>query len=269
MSRSKHRKEKKTGEEVSYWLSYSDMMAALLLVMVLILSFSMLESRREIEAERDALEDQKALYEEQEEKLKEQEAVFEEQTKLIKNQQEQLDRVIGVKSEIINALQQEFVNSDLAIQIDDETGAISFDSDLLFDPDQAILKQNSKDFLDEFLPRYFSILMSDKYVDNVAEIIIEGHTAHYGTYMGCLVLSQERALAVAKYALSDNSSLNSVTDMELLRTIVTVNGRAWYDPVYFEDGTLDDVGCRRVEIKFRLKDEEMVQEMLDILSEDE
>lgn len=264
---SKRKRKKHFGKDVSYWQSYSDMMAAVLLVMVLILSFSMLESRKEIESEKIELDNQKALYKEQEEQLKKQEVIYEEQTELIKKQQEKLDRVIGVKSEIITAIQKEFKNSQLAIKIDDKTGAISFDSDLLFDPDKAVLKEKSKDFLDEFLPRYFSVLMSEKYKDNVAEIVIEGHTAHYGTYMGCLELSQERALAVAKYALADDSSLNSVTDMEVLRTIVTVNGRAWYDPAYFDDGTIDDSNSRRVEIKFRLKDEEMVQEMLDILSE--
>ena len=54
-----------------------------------------------------------------------------------------------------------------------------------------------------------------------------------------------------------------------LRTVITVNGRAWYDPVYAEDGSLDDANSRRVEIKFRLRDEEMIDAMIEILEKGE
>ena len=43
------RKKKRHLEETSYWLSYSDMMAALLLIFVLIISFTMLQSQRRYE----------------------------------------------------------------------------------------------------------------------------------------------------------------------------------------------------------------------------
>lgn len=268
-------RKKRYGQR-SYWQSYSDMMAALLLVFILVMASILLQSTKlyeeklieqtnaqaEIDRQLEQLKEQEAMLNEQEEKLYEQQQIME-------NQQQQLDKIIGVKREIIADLQKEFKGSDLAIKINDETGSISFDSDLLFDPDQYVLRQTSKVFLDNFLPRYFSILMSEKYIDNVAEIIIEGHTAHYGTYLDCLNLSQERALAVAQYALADNSKLTAITDMEKLRTVITVNGRAWYDPVYAEDGSLDDANSRRVEIKFRLKDDEMIDAMIEILEKGE
>lgn len=260
------KKRKITEEIVSYWQSYSDMMAALLLVFVLILTFSMLKSKSEMEVEQKKLEEQQILYEEQEKLLKEQEKIFKEQAEKIHEQQEQLDKIVGVKGEIIAALMAEFDDSDLGLSIDSETGTITFDSNLLFDPNQAVLKQTSKEFLDEFLPRYFSILLSPSFKDNVAEVIIEGHTAEYGTYLENLEFSQKRAMAVANYALRDGTDVASESDLNELKKIITVNGRSHMVPKYLEDGSYDWVGSRRVEIKFRLKDDEMVQQMSDILN---
>lgn len=272
----KNKPRKKRDGQRSYWQSYSDMMAALLLVFILVMASILLQSTKLYEEKLVQQSNAKAEIDRQMQQLEEQGAQLaaqgkklSEQQQIMDNQQQQLDKIIGVKREIIADLQREFKDSELAIKINDETGSISFDSDLLFDPDQYVLRQTSKVFLDSFLPRYFSILMSEKYVDNIAEIIIEGHTAHYGTYMDCLNLSQERALAVAQYALADNSKLTAITDMEKLRTVITVNGRAWYDPVFADDGSLDDANSRRVEIKFRLKDEEMIDAMIEILEKGE
>ena len=46
---------------------------------------------------------------------------------------------------------------------------------------------------------------------------------------------------------------------------MTANGRSWSDPVYNADGTVNADASRRVEFKFRLKDQEMIEEMSRIL----
>ena len=48
--------------------------------------------------------------------------------------------------------------------------------------------------------------------------------------------------------------------------MLTVSGRSFSDPVYKADGTIDAAASRRVEINFRLKDEEMISEMMEILN---
>lgn len=235
---------KSENEEVSYWLSYSDMLAALLLMFALIISFTLMESK--IQYEKKVAE----IAKQQEE---------------IAKQQETINKLLGVKSDIIEDLVIEFDNSGLQMEIDKQTGDIIFNSDLLFDPNQAVLRPDSITFLDAFLPQYFGILLSDEYIDNIAEIIIEGHTAEYGTYLGCVTLSQSRALAVATYATKDDSVLKDYIEIEKLREILTVNGRAYYDLIFKEDGTRDDQKSRRVEIKFRLKDDEIIEELKDYL----
>lgn len=46
----RYTKRNKNGEKLNFWLSYSDMMAALLLVFILILSCTLLETRATYEA---------------------------------------------------------------------------------------------------------------------------------------------------------------------------------------------------------------------------
>ena len=48
---------------------------------------------------------------------------------------------------------------------------------------------------------------------------------------------------------------------------VTANGKSYSNPIYKEDGSVDLEASRRVEILFRLQDEEMIAEMMDILKE--
>ena len=52
-----------------------------------------------------------------------------------------------------------------------------------------------------------------------------------------------------------------------MRVLLTANGRSWSAPIYATDGTVDMQASRRVEIKFRLKDEEMMNQIAEMLEE--
>lgn len=246
------RRRKSEEEETSYWLSYSDMMAALLLMFVLIISFTMLQA--------------KAQFESKENELLEKQKIVETQQEIMEEQQEQLDKIIGVRTDLIAALKTEFDGTDLKVFVDSQTGAITLDSSILFDTDQAELKVSGQNFLEEFLPRYLSVLLEEDFKGYISEIIIEGHTDVQGTYLYNLELSQERALAVARFCLRDNNGILSTEETGSLREIITANGRAYSDPIYNEDNTVNMEASRRVEFKFRLKDEDMVAEMVKILN---
>lgn len=275
-----HRKRKTSDEETSYWLSYSDMMAALLLIFVLIISFTMLQSKRQYEEkERELMEQQDVIGEQQmrldeqrKEMLSQQDLVEKQQKQMKKQQnqmeeqQEQLDKIIGVKSDLIDALSEEFDGSELSVSVDSQTGAITFDASVLFDKDKYEIKDAGKKFLAQFLPRYFNVLFKNDFHQYVSEIIIEGHTDTTADYLYNLELSQQRALAVAKYCLDDETSSISKNQIEQLQKIMTANGRSFSNPVYDSIGTIDMDASRRVEFKFRLKDEEMVEEMVKILN---
>lgn len=268
------RKRRSNDEETSYWLSYYDMMAALLLIFVLIISFTMLQSKRQYEEkERELLAQQNVIGEQQEqldqqqEQLDEQKDIVSQQQEQMQTQQEQLDKIIGIKSALITALRDEFDGSELKVSVDSQTGAITFDASVLFDKGKYEIKDEGKNFLDQFLPRYFSVLLKKDFHQYISEIMIEGHTDTTADYLYNLELSQQRALSVAKYCLDEKSSSIPKDQIERLQKIMTANGRSFSNPIYKEDGTIDMDASRRVEFKFRLKDEEMVEEMVRILNE--
>ncbi len=305
------KRRKNRDEEITYWLSYSDMMAGLLLTFVLIIAFTMLHAKMqydekqtellgkeqelivqadELEEERDTVARQKTTLDEQakmlnaqeealaeqgekiaiqEETLREQHELLDKLEAIMSEQQQKLDDIIGVRTELVEALKAEFDDSDLKVSVDEKTGGITFDASILFDYNKSTLKPSGKEFLAEFLPRYADVLLSPKYKDNISEILIEGHTDTEGDYLFNLDLSQKRAFEVAEYCLGDKSGILTDSQLEEMRTLISATGRSYSNPVYDDQGKIDMVASRRVEFLFRLKDEEMVREMIEILSQEE
>ena len=242
----RYTKSNKNSEKLNFWLSYSDMMAALLLVFILILSCTLLETRATYEAKQ---------------------AELAEKEKIIASQQSQIDTIVGVRGDLVDALSTEFSGNALSVKVDAQSGTITLDSTLLFGFDDDQLQDQGKAFLDQFLPKYFSVLLSEDFSPYVAEIIIEGHTDTDGSYMYNLQLSQNRAFAVASYCLENSNHILTDNQLEKLRILLTANGRSWSSPIYNDDGSVNMDASRRVEIKFRLKDEEMMGQIASMLED--
>ena len=305
MRRSK--KMRRGGENGSFWISYSDMMAGMLFTFALILFMAVyqlvdLQQKKTIELEtkeaqlstqQSLLIDQEAQLKDKEEllatttlMLQEQQAELEEnrtaltaaqqslslqqskideQAALLAAQQSEIDKLIGMRSRIIEELRDELRGAGLDAVVDKNTGAIAFTGAVLFDSGKNELKQSGKALLNAFIPVYVRTLMSEENDDYVAEIIIEGHTDTDGTYLNNLALSQERALAVVSYCLGPEMTGLTGAEKEVLQSIITANGRSYSDPVYAADGTVDKEASRRVVFKFRMKDSEMIDQMSEIL----
>ena len=216
------------------------------------------------EQEKKLAEQQKQL-EAQQTTVASQEKQLEEQKSQIENQQKQMQELVGIRSDLIAALREAF-SGTAGVSVDAQTGAIKFDSSVLFDYDASELSEDGEAFLREFLPQYFSVLLSDEFKEYVSEIMIEGHTDTSGDYLYNLDLSQRRALAVATFCLAEEEEVLSGRELEQLRAIVTANGRSYSNPIYGPDGEVDMDASRRVEFKFRLREEEMVDQMMQILS---
>ena len=304
----RRKNNRRQDEETTYWLSYSDMMAGLLLTFVLIISLTVLRSKiqydakqeellgkeqeliiqsEELENERLTIEEQGAKLNAQELKLSEQEGelllqqkqladqqkllteqsdLMAEMQKLMDEQQAKLDDIIGIRSELVAALKDEFEDSNLSISVDEKTGAITMDSSILFTTGKYNLKTTGEEFLGKFIPRYLKILMSKKYRPYVSEIVIEGHTDTNGNYLYNLDLSQKRAYSVAKYCLDEKSKILTNDERESLEKVLSTNGKSFSNPIYDDNGEIDADASRRVEILFRLRDEEMITEMINILN---
>lgn len=245
---------KKGRIKIEYWQSYSDIMAALLIVFILII-FVSVQKVKEQEA------DITAKYKE----IERQKIALEEQKIIAKNMEEKINKIIGVKAEIIEELKK--VLDDKELKFDEQTGAIQFNAEILFDKNKYALKKNGRKQLDNFLDGYLKVLLSDRFRDNISEIIVEGHTDTDGDYDYNLQLSQLRSLTVVKYCLNNEKLELSSEQKEHLRKIITANGKSFSYPILDKNGEVDKEASRRVVFQFRLKDEEMIQQLREILAQ--
>ena len=309
------RKKKPENNGFNVWRSYSDMMAGVLLLFVLIMCVTLFQAQKsynESLQERDekialqeeytqelldkqnaldkkdeTLQNQDAQLKTQDEKLAEQEqqlaalaaklkeqestlnaqqSALDEKTAQLKDQQAQIDQIIGVKADVIEALKNEFSKNNINVDIDAQTGALTLEASVMFDYDQAELTDAGKQALEQILPIYCKVLLQDDYMKYLAEIIIDGYTDTDGDYSYNLQLSQQRSLAVAQYLLDIQGNFLDATQSQNLEKYLTVNGHSMANPVLDANGNVDKDASRRVEVKFRLKDEEMLDELNQLLS---
>lgn len=233
-----------------FWQSYTDLMAALLFIFVLALVSTIL--RLDLES-KEIIDRANAA-----------ESTAESIATALDEKNDELERILGIRRSLIEALREQF--SEDEITIDEQTGAIIFNSDLLFPVGEFVLSKEGRNSLMGFLPRYLGILLSEEYIPYVGEIRIEGHTDDKGDYMYNLQLSQNRALNVSAFILMNQHGLFDSEQLNLLRELVTASGRSESDLIYTEDGAVDRNASRRVEIQFQLKDEEMIKQMIEAIS---
>ncbi len=222
----------------------------------------------EREAENEKLLAQIVLKEadlaDQQNKISALQLVLAEQEKELSSYQVQIADLLGVRTRIVEDLRNSLAKANISATVDPNTGDIVLDSKLMYEINSAVIREEGLEQLDRLIPVYLGVLLSEKYRDYVAEIMIEGHTDSTGRYERNLELSQERALNVAKYCMSMPSLTE--TQKNLLKKIVTAQGRADSNLIKNPDGSENQERSRRVEIKFRLKDAEMIERMGDILS---
>ena len=310
-----HKKRRPEDHGFNIWRSYSDMMAGVLLLFVLIMCVTLFQAQKSyndslkerdekialqeeytqelldkqnaLDKKDETLQNQDAQLKTQDEKLAEQEqqlaalaaklkeqestlnaqqSALDEKTAQLKDQQAQIDQIIGVKADVIEALKNEFSKNNINVDIDAQTGALTLEASVMFDYDQAELTDAGKQALEQILPIYCKVLLQDDYMKYLAEIIIDGYTDTDGDYSYNLQLSQQRSLAVAQYLLDIQGNFLDATQSQNLEKYLTVNGHSMANPVLDANGNVDKDASRRVEVKFRLKDEEMIDELNQLLS---
>ena len=308
----------------SFWLSFSDLMSSLVLIIILVMFYIIYQyfnlaeinqaeiARREyqldaaqteleeqktkltdaekqmiaqqilLDAKQKELDDAQAVLESQRTELEstqaqlealgaqldDQQSQLETQQAQLENQQAQIEQLVGMKTRIITSLSSALKQSGISASVDPVTGSIALESDVLFESGKYELTAAGRNFVDQFLPVYLNVLFSEEYGSYVSEIIIEGHTDSVGGYLSNLELSQQRALAVASYVLGDSCRAVSADVKNQLRPVVTVNGRSFSDRIFDESGVEDMAASRRVVFKFRLTDEQMIQQLRQILEAD-
>lgn len=222
-----------------YWMSYSDLMAGVLLMFILLLVLALQQNA----VERSTREAE------------------------IQSLRLRIEQQLGISQRIIAALEARIREKEqvLRIEVDQQTGAIRFGEGILFDYGSARPSPAGRQQLDSFFPLYAEVLLGDpEFRPHVAQIIVEGHTDSDGGYMSNLALSQARATAVTEHLLMSSRLLPWREELE---RFLTANGRSESEPI---DTNATDAGRqnnRRIEFKFRLRDQEAFAELQRILIE--
>jgi outer membrane protein OmpA-like peptidoglycan-associated protein len=217
------------------WISISDLMSGLMLVFLAIAVFFMVQ----IEQEKADIEKIAILYE-------------------------------GVLAGLYEELQSEF-SEDLEYwnaEIDPTTLAVRFrEPEALFEPGRAELREEFRNILTDFFPRYVRVLMGDSYRDRIQEVRIEGHTSSdwkglegLRAYEANMRLSQERTRSVLSFVVR-LPGLENAWD-SWLRPRLTANGLS-SSRLVRAGGVENREQSRRVEFRVRTDAEEQMQRILD------
>lgn len=155
----------------------------------------------------------------------------------VQQNQSVLTDYIETKNQLHDKLVKEFEGDTLKWQM-----AIGKDLSMKFKEPTVLFASGSyeltprfKEILDEFLPRYFNILLNDSLQNDIREIRIEGHTDDVpipwydqDPYIANVMLSQQRALSVLRYLRSMPSYQSySEEQRKLLEFWFTANGLSY------------------------------------------
>jgi outer membrane protein OmpA-like peptidoglycan-associated protein len=160
------------------------------------------------------------------------------------------------------------------VELDSSDLSIKFTNpEVLFASGQTTIRPYFAEILDIFMPRYFDILLQDKYKNRIAEIRIEGHTdiVHapqfdIDPYIGNIKLSQLRSAEVLKYFrnMPYYRTLPDSTEQKM-QFWLTANGLS-YGRTLDDDNNLtndshkpiNNTNSRRVEFKIVTKSDSLV-----------
>ena len=228
-------------DENPFSLSLGDLMAGLLLIFILVLSFLML----------DLMEKEK-----QDDKM---------QQVLLKI----FTDYAALRQNLYLALENEF-KEDLKewdAVLDRETLSVRFrEPEVLFKQGEAEVQGDFKEILDDFFPRYIQILKAPEYVNDIAEVRIEGHTSSEWSeivsdqeaYIFNMELSQNRTRSVLEYVLQIPAIRG---DRDWLKQHLTANGLSSSKLITHSDSTENSEESRRVEFRVRTNAEKQLEKI--------
>ena len=169
---------------------------------------------------------------------------------------------------IYNSLMSEF-EKDLdkwQADIDGETLSFVFKSpDVLFDRGEALIKPKFKVILDDFFPRYMSVLRG--YLDSINEVRIEGHTSSVWNqwtndseaYFKNMELSQGRTRSVLNYVYNLK---NIESERQWIKRNIAAVGFSSAKLIIDKTGKEDRSRSRRVTFRVITNSETQIRKIL-------
>ena len=226
------------------WISFSDVMTGLMIIFLFISISYMLEVQK---------------------KQKQRDEIFEE--------------FKATKEELYNEINKEF-KADFQkwqVKLDKDLSIKFTNPDVLFKSGETEIRPKFEAILNSFLPRYFNIILQNKYKDKLAEIRIEGHTDKVPApkydkdpYIANLILSQLRSTSVVKYFRNmDYYKKLPQEKITLIEYLLTANGLSYGRTVdnngeltVLTGNPIDNDKSRRVEFRIITTSEKLVEKVL-------
>ncbi len=233
-------KTKSLIDENPFSLSLGDLMAGLLLIFVLLLSFVMLNVAKEAN------------------RIDE---IITEYVKKHKDLYEDLKREFDEDLPKWNAI------------LDKEKLSVRFkEPRVLFKQGESEVQFAFKEILNDFFPRYINILRRSDYINDIAEIRIEGHTSTEWSekvspqkaYILNMELSQDRTRNVLQHVLQIPAIRNN---RNWIQKYLTANGLS-SSKVIRKDSTEDKKESRRVEFRVRINAEKQLEKIIEELAKE-
>lgn len=225
--------------QVEQWVSLSDLMTSLMMVFMLIALAYMVK----VEADSKKIRDIAVLYDQ-------------------------------LRMELYQDLQDEF-SEDLAkwgAELDKDSTIRFKEPEVLFATGKDELKPKFKAILDDFFPRYLRILTSDKYMNSVQEVRIEGHTSSIwnsnfsegDAYFLNMNLSHNRTMSTLRYV----TQLPNVNEeIRWLRKYLTANGLSSSKLILNVDGSENMERSQRVEFRVRTDAESKIARIIELVQQ--
>ena len=206
----------------------------------------------------------------------------------VQKKQQQRDIIFeefkATKEELFSELENTFKDdfNEWEVELDKDLSIKFTNPEVLFESGQTSIRPYFSTILNDFLPRYFDILLQDKYEDKIIEVRIEGHTDAVPAplfdrdpYIGNIILSQQRSANVLKYfrLMDYYQNLNSSKEQRL-QFWLTANGLS-YGRTLDENKELTAISgkpvnnsySRRVEFRIITSSENLVDKVIEELSE--
>ena len=156
----------------------------------------------------------------------------------------------SLRDDILGNLAAAFENAVVNVNIDQQSGVIRLDNEVLFDVDSYELSDAGKAYLDSFISVYASALLDGSFAEQINHIEIAGHTDTNDTWEHNQVLSENRAKAVYDYCISSVNNGMDDTQKAAFAELTEEKGYSYSDPIFTDTGEIDMAASRRVEIRF-------------------
>jgi outer membrane protein OmpA-like peptidoglycan-associated protein len=205
---------------------------------------------------------------------------------LVQFQKKEQDKIFEeyklTKENLLKELQQTFEKDKKRwnLELDDDLSIKFTNPQVLFDEGKSDVTPTFQNILKEFLPKYLSVVMQDKYKDKIAEIRIEGHTntkpinKTNDPYIDNMELSQNRARNVLGFLRQQNCFIQLETNKkDRLQYWLTANGLSYGRTIdansnlTFNSNTeIDPNKSRRVEFRIVTTSEILVEKVIEQLN---